>query len=129
MPGIVLFYPARAIPLMAETAQLGFDKIFLNAGSNKLSPEELQQLKDHPDFARYSEIGALEVIEEEPVTIDPQANTNLADLMSFKEAEAIKIVNNTNSLETLESWLNVEQRSKVRTILNTRITQLKTGAI
>lgn len=126
---IAIFYPDKCIPKLSETAQMGFDKVFLSAGTNKLTPETLKQLQGHPDFTRYSELGAIELIEEEPTTVDPLANTEEVDLMSFKEVEAIKIVNSTQDTATLEKWLEVEQRTKIRTVLNTRITQLKSGVI
>jgi len=129
MPAIVIFYPDRCIPKMHETARLGFDQILLTAGTNKLSPEELQQLQIHPDYQRYSEVGALDIVGEQPATIDPLANTEIIDLLQYKDADAIKLVNNTADISTLESWLAVEQRTKIRTSLNTRITQLKTGEI
>jgi hypothetical protein len=129
MSSIAIFYPDKCIPKLADTAQIGFDKIFLSAGTNKLTTETLKQLQEHPDYSRYIEMGAIDIMQEEPSTVDPLANTDNADLMQFKESEALKIINNTQDVPTLEQWLAVEQRTKIRTVLNTRITQLKTGVV
>lgn len=129
MSSVAIFYPDKCIPRLAETAQVGFDKIFLSAGTNNLSPEALKQLQEHPDFPRYVDLGAIDILEETATMVDPMANADNPDLMQFKDAEALKIVNNTQDVPTLEQWLTVEQRTKIRSALNTRITQLKTGVI
>ena len=109
-------------------ANLQFDDIRLIPGTNQLDPEILERLRSHPDFERYSTLEAIEVIES-AVTINPAQNAAIADLKTYKVADAQTIITNTSDLTTLESWLQTESRTQVRTSLNVRIEQIKGGLV
>lgn len=126
MPQIVIFYPERCQPPMKPGASLSFDTIVLTAGANALEELRIQELQKHPDYQRFSKLKAIELVQQSEV-VDPMANTQIVDLDSYAVEEASTVINSTVDLTTLDAWLKVEQRKSVRTIIATRINQLKQG--
>lgn len=128
MPTLVIFHPDKSIPPQREGATLSFDAVELRAGVNSLPPDQLETLQKHPDFARFQKLKAIELVEKSE-EIDPQANSEIADLGVYDADQAVKLVNNTNDLDILDGWLKTETRKPIRTAIATRINQLKSGMV
>lgn len=70
----ITFYPEKYIPAMQQGSVVNFDSIVLKSGENRVSIETLEALKKHPDFAFWTNQGALLTVQEgvagdEPMTI------------------------------------------------------------
>jgi len=125
---VVIFSPEKCQPRMKPGAVLAFDSIALVAGTNALGATKIQQLQEHPDYQRFSKLKAIELVQQSE-TIDPMANTEIVDLGSYAIEDSATVINSTVDLMTLDAWLKVEQRKSVRTMIATRISQLKQGLV
>lgn len=128
MSTVVIFYPDKSIPPQRGNATLSFDSVELRAGVNSLSSDQLQLLQQHPDFARFQNLKAIELVVHAD-TVEPLANSEITDLGVYDIDQAATVVNNTNDLTILNSWLKTETRKPIRAIIATRINQLKSGMI
>lgn len=113
---------------MKPGAVLAFDSIALVAGTNALDDSKIQKLQEHPDYQRFFKLKAIEIVQQSE-KVNPLANTEIIDLGSYAVDEAASVINSTVDLITLDSWLKTEQRKLVRTMIATRITQLKQGLV
>lgn len=93
-----------------------------------MTADAVKLVQEHPDFQRFAKLRAIELIEKAEI-VDLEINTKVTDLSSYAIEQAQSIVNNTNDLDTLDSWLKSETRSKVRATIATRITQVKSGSL
>lgn len=125
---IVFFRPSRCFPPRRGRIQFAGDgfRIKLEQGSNELSPQEVQDLRSHPDFEQYSKWQAIEISQpkEEIVSAAPVASV---DLSIYNVDEAEEIVEQTHAVKTLELWLEKESRVTLRKAINKRITAIKEG--
>lgn len=129
MSQVIILYPDRVPPFgLAKTARLGFDSIELVAGINNLSPEQIETLQSHPDFARFKQLKAIELIESSE-EVEPSTNSSIPDLSAYAVEDAQKLIMETVDLATLENWQNSETRKTVKSTLSTRISQLKSGVM
>lgn len=126
MSQAIIFYPDRAVPAMAASARLSFDKIELVAGINNLLPEQIEVLQQHPDFTRYVNLKAIELIESSDI-IEPSINTEVLNLGLLNVEDAQKIVMETVDVTTLEHWQVTESRKTVKSTIATRLMQIKSG--
>lgn len=122
----VIFYPDRCVPPLSAIAACFFDSIRLKAGINQLSEKDVQKLQEHPDFQRYLDLKAIEIVQAKE-EINPAENTEVVDLKKFAIPKAQEIVLATHDIGVLEGWLHTETRKDVRATLNTRIAQIKAG--
>jgi hypothetical protein len=56
----IVFNPEKCVPPLSASTSIRFDGIELVPGENELDPESYEQLKKHPDYSRFVEIGAIE---------------------------------------------------------------------
>lgn len=96
------------------------DRVRLNVGRNHLDDKQMAIVQKHPDFDRYVELGAIEIIKgKEPPPEEPDS------LAGYSIAEAEKLIKETNDLEQLKRWQSNESRAKNRkTVLNAIAVQI-----
>lgn len=128
MATVLIFSADKCQPPMKPIATMAFDEIVLTSGTNELSPDELRTIQTHPDYQRFVQLKAIELIEKSEI-VDPQANIEIVMLTAYAEDEAKKIINNTVDLDVLDVWLKNETRAKIRTAIATRISQVKSGVL
>lgn len=128
MADVLIFNPERCQPAMNPGATMSLDEVQLSAGTNELTSEQMQKVQQHPDYARFEKLRAIELVEKSEI-VDPLANSEIIDLSGYSIEAAQSIINATNNVETLDSWLKNESRAKVRSTIATRIAQLKEGSI
>lgn len=121
---LVIFRPEKCVPPMGSTRYL--DHIALHEGVNDtLTAEDIKALKAHDSYPQYEKWGAIEIKEDvTPGVVDPQANTEVADLANYNEDDATDIIRETIDKDTLARWLSTETRKGVRSVLTARIKSL-----
>lgn len=121
----VTYKPGRCSPPRGPSSQLLFDNITLQAGPrNYLSDDDLSRLMDHPDFARYEAIGAIEIQGAAEAVPTTPGNEYPANLSTLKTEAAEDLINATDDLEVLRTWFDAETRKGVREILSRRMREI-----
>lgn len=131
MTKIVVYRPEACIPPRGAKSVLKLDnhpwRLTLNPGSNSISDENAKKLEAHPDFARYSDRGAL-AINDAPESTSPSDSTTAPDNLSqLNTDEAGELIDKTDNVELLQKWLKAETRKTTRGDLERRIEALTTA--
>lgn len=120
----VVFRPEKCYP--PRKSAIWFDSLMLRPGSNlNFSDQQVAKLRSHPDFSKYEQWGAIEIVE-------PKAEVDLEEkpkslLSTMNVDNAIKTIEGCHDVGQLESWLVNEARVTIRRAINTRITEIKGG--
>jgi hypothetical protein len=124
---ILIFHPDRCVP--PSTVAHTFDGVALVPGRNNLTPDSLTLVLSHPDFPKYKNWGAINVIEPtvETETVQHNANSELESLAKYNVEDIDEILDATNDVELLQKWLQKETRKTVRPQIILRINAIKAG--
>lgn len=120
----VIFRPEKCYP--PRKAAIWFDALMLRPGSNlNLSDFQVGKLRSHPDFPKYQEWGAIEIVEPKTEIDLEEKPKSLLSTMNVDNA--IKTIEGCHDIAQLEAWLVNEARVTIRRAINIRITEIRGG--
>lgn len=120
----VIFRPDKCYP--PRKAAIWFDSLCLKPGTNlNTSEAQVAKLRSHPDFPKYENWGAIEIVGAKSVVDLEEKPVSPLSTMNVDQAE--KTIENCHEVTQLEAWLVNESRVTVRRAINRRITEIKGG--
>lgn len=120
----VLFKPQNCYPPSSNAHY--FDGLKLIPGSgNHLTAEQVTTLLAHPDYPRYRDWGAIEVLGETAATIPTEPAPKSITNLSADDAE--KAIEGCFEVATLREWYEAETRRPVRQQIQRRIKAIESG--
>lgn len=96
--------------------------IQLKPGTNKLTPEQVADLKKNADFLRHVKDGTIEFVGDKGFVdeADKDAPADLKDiknLEAYKVKDAIELIEATMEIEHVQRWLDAEKAGKKRELV------------